>query len=117
MGSSLSPAVANLFMVYFEKKAIETANLKPKLWIRYVDDVFVVWSFGKEKLLNFLDHLNSIHPRIEFTLELEQNNQLPFLDVLVIKTQDGRLEHTVYRKPTHTNRYLNAECPHHPSHI
>ena len=117
MGSSLSPAVANLFMIYFEKKAIESANLKPKLWIRYVDDVFVVWPFGRERLLKFLDHLNSIHPRIQFTLELEENNRQPFLDVQVMRTQEGHLEHTVSRKPTHTNRYLNAEFHHHPSQI
>ena len=117
MGSSLSPVVANLFMIYFERKALKDARLKPKLWLRYVDDIFVVWPFGKDELLSFLDYLNSIHPRIQFTVELEEENKLPFLDVLVSKTTNGSLEHTIYRKPTHTNRYLNAESHHHPTQL
>ena len=117
MGSSLSPAIANLFMTYFENKALNNANRKPKLWLRYVDDIFVVWPHGKDELQAFLEYINSIHSRIQFTLELEQNNKLPFLDVLITKTREGTLQHTVYRKPTHTNRYLNAESHHHPTQI
>ncbi|KAJ9574561.1 hypothetical protein L9F63_008272 [Diploptera punctata] len=41
-------------------------------------------------------------------MEVEQEQRLPFLDVLVIRRPDGRLAHTVYRKSTHTDRYLNA---------
>ena len=55
---------------------------------------------------------NSFHPRIKFTLEPENNNQLPFLDVLV--TRDNNIFHTsVYRKPTFTGLGLNfySFCP------
>ena len=48
-------------------------------------------------------------------MEIEEGNRLPFLDVLVIKKADGTLGHTVYRKKTHTDRYLNANSNHHPS--
>ena len=48
-------------------------------------------------------------------MEIEQNNQIPFLDVLVKKNEDGTLGHQVYRKPTHTDRYLQATSHHHPS--
>lgn len=40
-------------------------------------------------------HLNNIHPKIKFTVEKEQTDQLPFLDVLV---KDCSLAHIVYRK-------------------
>jgi hypothetical protein len=39
-------------------------------------------------------------------MELEQNEILPFLDVLVKKKTDGTLSHTVCKKPTHTDLYL-----------
>ena len=48
-------------------------------------------------------------------MEIEQNNSLPFLDVLVTHNDNGSLSHQVYRKKTHTDRYLNARSHHHPS--
>ncbi|XP_072392509.1 uncharacterized protein [Diabrotica undecimpunctata] len=46
-------------------------------------------------------------------MELEENEQLPFLDVLIIKKEDGHIGHTIYRKPTYTDRYLHAVSYHH----
>ena len=45
-------------------------------------------------------------------MELEQDDNLAFLDVLVMRTQDGKLATKVHRKPTHTNRYLNYHSAH-----
>ena len=68
MGSTLSPAVANLFMQKLEQQALKTTEFKPKAWFRYVDDTFVVWGHGMAKLNNVLSHINSIHPSIQFTM-------------------------------------------------
>ncbi|XP_023311228.1 uncharacterized protein LOC111691923 [Anoplophora glabripennis] len=100
-----------------EERAIKSAEYKPEMWLRYVDDTFVIWTHGKEKLNGFLTHLNSIHHKIQFTMEIEENNKLPFLDVSIIKNRTGGLGYTVYRKPTHTDRYLHAESHHHPSQL
>ncbi len=97
MGSPLSPVLANLFMIYFEKKIIDTFSLKPKIWLRYMDDIFVIWSYGIDELNNFLSHMNSLHPNIDFTIELENNQSLPFLDVLVQKNLDGSISHSDMR--------------------
>lgn len=84
MGSSLYPALANIYMDWLERSLFEKNIDKPKLWIRYVDDTFIIWQHGKEKLKNFFEYLNSIAPTIKFTgLELEINDSLPFLDGLV----------------------------------
>lgn len=50
-------------------------------------------------------------------MEIEANNQFPFLDVLIYKKPNGSLGHTIYQKKTHTNRYLNAQSHHHPAQI
>ncbi|XP_026737496.1 uncharacterized protein LOC113500795 [Trichoplusia ni] len=50
-------------------------------------------------------------------MEEESEGKLPFLDVLVIREPNGRVTHTVYRKPTHTDRYLRADSHHHHSHL
>jgi hypothetical protein len=60
MGSSLSPIVSNIFMENFEELALDSAQYKPSLWLRYVDDTFVVWPHGSEQLQNFLNHLRSL---------------------------------------------------------
>ena len=55
---------------------------------------------------NVLDKLNTYHPNIQFTYEIEKLNKLSFLDVLMSKMEDGRLITTVYRKPTNRNQYI-----------
>ena len=49
-------------------------------------------------------------------MEREKDNSLPFLDVLISKKEDG-LNFTVYRKPTHTDIYLQADSHHHTSQL
>ena len=114
MGSPLSPVIANIFMEQFETRALEKTPLKPRCWKRFVDDTFVVQPHPKDTLVSFLNHLNSHSPHIQFTMEFEQNNSLPFLDLLVTRNDNGSLSHQVYRKKTHTDRYLNARSHHHP---
>ena len=48
-------------------------------------------------------------------METEEQGSIPFLDVRVTKSLNGHLSHQVYRKPTHTDRYLNYRSFHHPS--
>ncbi|KAK5640989.1 hypothetical protein RI129_009536 [Pyrocoelia pectoralis] len=50
-------------------------------------------------------------------MEVEKDKKLSFLDILVYKKINGTLGHTVYRKSTHTNRYLNSKSHHHPAQL
>jgi len=43
---------------------------------------------------------------------MEQNWKLPFLDLLLIRTDNDGLKFLVYRKPTHTDQYLNFSSHH-----
>ena len=52
---------------------------------------------------------------MKFTMDIEENNNISFLDVLITKNGDGSLAHQVYRKPTHIDRYLQANSHHFPS--
>jgi hypothetical protein len=113
-GAVLALVIANLCMESFELQAMSLATKKPAHWYRYVDDTFVVWTHGKEELRCFLQQLNSMHPNMKFTMEVEHNITLPFLDVLVSRRPDSLLGHTVYRKPTHMDLYLRTNSDHHP---
>jgi hypothetical protein len=80
------------------------------VWFRYVDDTFVIIQQQHEQY--FFEHINFIQPSIQFTKELETNGELPFLDIFVHKSESGHLSTSVYRKPTHTNQYLNFNSNH-----
>jgi len=115
MGSPLSPVIANFYMEDFENRALQLATYRPTCWYRYVDDTFVSWPHGLDRLQEFLQHINGLHKKIQFTMEIEEGGHLPFLDVDVYRRNDGSLGHKVYSKPTHTNLYLQQSSHHHPA--
>ena len=54
-------------------------ELKPRLWKRYVDDIFeVVKKSSVEGLTEFLNNVDD-SGSIKFTYEMELNGKLPFL--------------------------------------
>ena len=104
MGSPVSPIVANLFMEWFEENAIQTFMYEITIWKRYVDDTIV--ALDEALLEDFTAHINGIHPSIKFTREEEAERSLPMLDAMTTRSPAGELSFTVYRKPTHTDQYL-----------
>ena len=89
MGSPLSVAIANIFIGYHKGKLFESTT-KPFLYHQYVDDTFAIFG-SEEECTSFLDALNSMHSASKFTFEKEENDQLPFLDALVEKSNEGFL--------------------------
>ena len=111
MGSPLSPIVANIYMEHFETKTLETAPHPPSLWKRFVDDTFVILETTHKE--EFFQHINGIEEKIQFTAEnTRADGSLPFLDTLVTAKEDGSLSTSIYRKPTHTNQYLQWDSHH-----
>ena len=112
MGSPLGPSFANFFLGHLEKsKFFENSQLNPKLYIRYVDDIFAVFD-ESTPVDPFFNHINQQHPQIKFTVENSVDNALPFLDTQ-ISLKDDHFESIVYRKQTYTGVLLNIEavCP------
>ena len=76
-----------------------------------MDDTFTILQSSQKT--RFLEHLNSIDEHIQFTSEeAGDDGSIPFLDVLIIPDEEGSLKTTVYRKPTHTDLYLQWDSNH-----
>ena len=111
MGSPLGPTIANCFLANLENRILKNKNQhSPKLYLRYVDDVFAVFENNND-CLSFLNVLNSQHKNIKFTLE-QSSDFICFLDVK-IEINCNSLDTYTWRKPTNTGLLLNfnAFCP------
>ena len=113
MGTKMAPSFANLFLAKFERDALTNASYLPHTWLRFLDDIFVIWTEGSDKLKVFVDYLNNLHPTIKFTCSHSLTN-IPSLDVM-ISLKDGLIETDLYTKPTDKHQYLLiSSC--HPTH-
>ena len=113
MGAPLSGLLANIFVENLENWALDSYFLNHVFWGRFMDDIISVWNYGESELKGFLEHLNTYDRNLQFTLETERDGKIPFLDVLIIRSVN-KLDFTVYRKPTHNNRYLHFKSNHPP---
>ena len=96
------------------KMAPSYAPFQPHTWLRYIDDIFMIWTEGLDNLKIFIDYLNNIHSTIKFTSSHSSTN-IPFLDVSVSLTNDGSISTDLYTKPTDKHQHLlYSSC--HPLH-
>ena len=113
MGTRMAPSYANIFMGDLEKRILTQVDKRPDIWWRYIDDVFAIWSYGEESLIEFIEQINNVHPKIQFTAEWSDRS-IAFLDVTVT-IEEGRLTTDLFTKPTDTHQYLHKySC--HPAH-
>lgn len=101
----------NLYLGWWEASIVFGDNSPQQvdhvgLWARYTDDIFVICQGTKEEFITFITQLNVNNLGLHFTYEIEKET-LPFLDVLIKRTQGGELTTSVYCKPTSTNALLN----------
>ena len=109
MGSSLSPALADLVLnkllsvVMEDLPAVEFVT-------RYVDDLLLMVPADDVDMI--LQKFNSFHSNIQFTMEPERDRVINFLELSICRRLDGRLDIAWYRKPTASLRYMNFYSNH-----
>ncbi len=107
MGSPVS-SVIEAVLQELEETAFRISP--PTFWAPYVDDTFTI--VRRDQVGALEERFNSIFPDVQFTMELEKDKQLPFLDVMVTRTTNGDLTTTVYRKATTTSIRLHLSSNH-----
>lgn len=116
MGSPLSPIIAEIYMNNLENKIVTEMDKEKKIsnWIRYVDDILIIWEGSTEEFKNFTEQINKINKGIKFQEEIG-GAEINFLD-LNIKIKNLELEFNIYRKGTYTDLIIPADSYHPNNH-
>ncbi len=113
MGSRLSPVLANVFMEELETVVLSGLLIQPKLYCRFVDDIFIVYNSETCPSEDLLALFNEQHADIHLTCEHEEAGRLAFLDLLLncsqhpALLQPRKLSLDLFRKATHCHRFLH----------
>ena len=113
MGIRFAPSFADIFMAKWEKEALDKYPLRPLLYLRYLDDIFIIWTHSKQQFYEFLEVLNSHHPSIRLK-DTVSDTSVDFLDTTVFKYihDKNMLCIKVYFKPTDTHALLHKDSFH-----
>jgi len=114
MGTRMAPQYANIFMADLEERFLHSFPMKPLLYLRFIDDIFLLWPHGEKSLLQFHSRLNMADPHIKQTLDYSSSS-VNFLDTTVTLHKD-KISTTLYRKPIYTHSYVHATS-FHPKHV
>ena len=82
-------------------------------WVRFIDDIFLIWKGDESSLTTFIKYLNGLVPSIRFTHEISYKS-VNFLDTKVIKDVQGNTSTDIFQKPTDTHPYLHWTSAHPP---
>ena len=116
MGKIIGPAAANIYLIDFDEAALNDFKIKPEVFFRYLDDIFLLWNGTLEELKEYETFLNSLIPGIKITLEANLH-AINFLDINIYKKYvDNKIELAtrIYVKPTDTQNLLHTKSFHPP---
>lgn len=116
MGTKCAPPFANLCLGSLEERALEQwTGTHTLLWLRFLDDILMLWTGDSDELQKFMDHLNGLMCIINFTLKQDKNSTT-FLDLEVYKgkrfQEQGILDIKPFKKATNPQNFLHFECCH-----
>ena len=118
MGKKYAPNYANIYMANLEQSVLANSPLKPTIYLRYLDDVFLIWQHSEQALHEFIRLFNSQDSSIKITANISAES-VDFLDVTVFKGNSFKhhqvLDTKVYFKPTDTHQLLDRKS-YHPRH-
>lgn len=110
IGGCVSGILADFVVTDIINNTIYEAGIKPTLTGKYVDDLLMIVS--REEVENIFTILNAQNKNIQFTMEIEEQCQLPYLDILIERHGNNTISTNYYQKPTNSNRLLNYESEH-----
>ena len=114
IGTKFVPPYPCIFMDEVETEFLKSEELQHFPWLRYIDNIFLIWTHGEEKPAQFLNEFNNFHSYLKFTYE-SSSGTVNFLD-LNVSLRNGAIHTDLYTKPTESQHYLHYQYSH-PLHI
>ena len=117
MGAPTSGLISEFFLQNLEHLHLTHLSNKHKIinYLRYIDDILLIFDSNHTNIQNILDDFNAIHPTLKFTAETETNNSINYLDVTIHKTpQNWKI--SIYRKPMFTDTIIPYTSNHPAQH-
>ena len=115
MGSECSPEICDITLFKYEKETILPNNPSIVSYMRYRDDVLIIFDGDEDQAGEFVQSLNQIHPTLKFTSEIS-SSRVTFLDLVIYKGErfkkEGKLDTRVATKKTDTFQYLAQDSAH-----
>ncbi len=110
MGSPFSTPICDLAMEVILTLVMGLLPFDVPFIVKYVDDILLCCPENLQE--ETLEIFNSINGNVQFTMEVEKERKLPYLDLLLIRNQDGTIGTDFYMKPTASGRILNYNSYH-----
>lgn len=116
MGAPTSPLLADIFMHKYDNMivSLEKWNRKILKYVRFVDDVYLIWTGSNRELDQFLKDINKLKKNLTFKLELG-DKELNFLD-LKTRILDQKIVFEIYRKDSYTDAIIPQNSNHSEQH-
>jgi hypothetical protein len=116
MGAPSSGLIAEIFLQHLEHSHLPRLTQKHHFanYCRYVDDIFITFDSNNTNIQSILKDFNTLHPRLQFTAELEQDHTLNYLVITIMKTPTT-FKTAIYRKPAFTDTII-PYTSNHPAH-
>ena len=67
MGTHMAPYFASLFMGKLELDFRDSCDKIPLIWLRFIDDIFMIWDHSEQDLQDFISKISNFHDTIKFT--------------------------------------------------
>ena len=89
-----------------ETEFFKSQELQPFLWLCYIENIFFIWTHGREKLTQFLNEFNNFHFSLIFTYETS-NSAVNFLG-LYVSLRNVAIHTDLSTKPKDGDLYLQS---------
>ena len=113
IGTKFAPPYVCIYMDQVEQKFLSTQINEPLIWLRYIDDIFFIWTHGEKELEKFMSSFDSFTLNLKFTYESSKKD-VSFLDLKVSLTKDN-LSADLHIKATDCHQYFHYSSGH-PEH-